>query len=338
VSDLTIVYGRLGGVGWHPVTALAELAAELLEARLVTVPADNLMRHAARLASGLPRHRGRGTCLVIASQPRQLFSLLQPPYLLRGYAQVAGWVIDSFWHERIPRGTRIRSHYDRLFVTDPDDLEPWSDATRLPVSCLPWGADVLRLGSDQPDRPVDLQRVGRQPAAWDDDLATDQLMRGLGLTFRSRPPMSETAGENQALLARTFSNAKFTLSFSNVVSPAGYTHPTREYLTARWTDALAAGAVVAGIRPKSAATRSLLWPEATLELPSAAPTPEALQQLRKAVELWTPERARHNHRIARQNLDWRWRLQELAHTLNVQAPRLQAEITLLRGEDAGSRQ
>ena len=30
--------------------------------------------------------------------------------------------------------------------------------------------------------------------------------------------------------------AKFALAFSNAVSGADYTHPTREYVTARWTD------------------------------------------------------------------------------------------------------
>ena len=71
---------------------------------------------------------------------------------------------------------------------------------------------------------------------------------------------------NQASLMERLSRAKFTLSFSNAVSPASYTHPTREYLTGRWTDALASGAVVAGIAPACAATAELLWPAATLEL------------------------------------------------------------------------
>ena len=40
--------------------------------------------------------------------------------------------------------------------------------------------------------------------------------------------------------------AKFTLSFSNLVSPDVQTHPKREYITGRWTDALSAGATVVG--------------------------------------------------------------------------------------------
>lgn len=335
MNGLTIVYAQLRGVGWHPVSALAELAAELLEATLVVVPADRTTRHLGRLAARLPRRHGRGTCLVIAPRPRQLISVLQAPALWRGYERVAGWVIDSFWHEHFPRGLGIRTHYDQLFVTDPDDLGHWSEKTGRPVSCLPWGTDLLRLGSGQPNRPVDVQRVGRQPAAWDDDRATRRMLQELGVTFAPRPPMRHSARENQAALLQAFSRAKFTLSFTNTASPGGYTHPTRQYLTARWTDALAAGAVVAGISPACGAARALLWPDATLELPSTDWTPDALRLLVDAVRNWTPEQAQRNHRLARARLDWRWRLEELCQKLGLQAPRLHAELRLLKSHGAG---
>ena len=62
------------------------------------------------------------------------------------------------------------------------------------------------------------------------------------------------------------SKTKFTLAFSNRVSPNPQTHPTREYITGRWTDSLAAGATVAGIPPRSESVQSLLWPEALLDI------------------------------------------------------------------------
>ena len=60
--------------------------------------------------------------------------------------------------------------------------------------------------------------------------------------------------------------AKFTLSFSNLVSPDVQTHPKREYITGRWTDALSAGATVVGIPPRSDSVKALLWKGALVDL------------------------------------------------------------------------
>ena len=94
------------------------------------------------------------------------------------------------------------------------------------ASCdLVAGADVLRLGSDNADRPIDRQRVGRQPPGWEDDDETRRLCAKAGLRFEGRFPMTTTVA-NQASLMERLSRAKFTLSFSNAVSPAStHTRP-----------------------------------------------------------------------------------------------------------------
>jgi len=243
---------------------------------------------------------------------------------------LAGWVIDSFWLERIPHSVRRGGHFDQLFVADKDVIGHWSDATGLPVSWLPWGSDVLRLGSGDGDRPVDLQRLGRQPAGWEDDDATRRACEAAGLRFEGRPAMRDDATANQAELMRSLSRAKFVLAFSNAVSPAGYTHPTREYLTGRWTDSLASGATVAGIAPKVAATTEILWPGALLEL-GGTDLAQGIEQIANAVAGWDPQLALENHRRALESLDWRWRFKQLAAALNVQSERLDAELESVAG-------
>lgn len=111
------------------------------------------------------------------------------------------------------------------------------------------------------------------------------------------------ATERQALLA-----SRLVLVFSNRVSPAAYTHPTREYLTGRWTDALAAGCLVAGTAPATA--RTLLWPGATVEV-SPSDRSVAWPVLIEAAEGWDLARAHAQQHRARQTLDWRWRLRDL---------------------------
>jgi hypothetical protein len=323
-----IVYGLAPGGGWHPITWMVRLLAELLEAELVVVPLtrpSNAWRRGADLG---PRRRGRETCLVVAPQPRYLNALLTRDYWIRGYGHVAGWVIDSFWVERIPARRTLR-RFDRLFVTDQEVVEDWRQAAGLPVTWLPWGADVLRLGTGGGDRPVDLQRLGRQPEGWEDDDAVRSACAALGLRYEGRPAMHDDASANQAAVMQSLSRAKFVLAFSNAVSPAPYTHPTREYLTGRWTDALAAGAVVAGIAPRCGAATELLWEGATLEL-TDTDRAHGLERIAEAVRAWSPAVARENHARALERLDWRRRFAELAAALGVGSARLEAELDALR--------
>jgi hypothetical protein len=307
---------------------MVRLLAELLGAELMTVPSTRPAKAWRRFAGLGPRRRGREICLVVAAEPRHLNTLLQGDYWRRGYRHTAGWVIDSFWVDRIPYAVRRRDHFDQLFVADKEVVGRWEDATEIPVRWLPWGSDVLRLGSGNGDRPVDLQRLGRQPPGWEDDDETRRACEAAGIRFEGRPPMRDDATANQTALMRGLSHAKLVLAFSNAVSPAPYTHPSREYLTGRWTDSLASGAVVAGIAPKAAAADELLWPSATLELTTTDPRP-AIEEIEAAVRSWDPDIARHNHRCALQRLDWRWRFKELAAAMDVESEPLEAELDAL---------
>ena len=322
---MRVVYGLPPGGGWHPITHMVRLLSELLEAELVSVPLNPRGKAWRRATAFGPRRRGRDTCLVVAPAPAHLNTLMHGDYWRRGYRHVAGWVIDSFWTDQIPSAVRHRDHFDQLFVADKEAVGEWAAATGLPVSWLPWGSDVLRLGSAEGDRPVDVQRLGRQPAGWEDDDETRRACEAAGLRFGGRPPMHDDASANERALMGALSQAKFVLAFSNAVSPAPYTHPSREYLTGRWTDSLASGATTAGITPRCAATEELLWPGASLELPHDD-LAEGVERLAAAVSGWDPEVALANHRNALERLDWRWRFRDLAAALGLEPGRLDAEL------------
>lgn len=238
------------------------------------------------------------------------------------------WVIDSFWPERLSRVLRRRI-FDHVFITTDEDVDAWERLTGSPTTSLPWGSDVLGLGSDGPDRPVDLQRVGRQPPEWADDELVGRKLRSANLIFQGRPTMGEDGNRNQVLNLGAYRSAKYTLAFSNTVDGSGYTHPTRGYLTGRWTDSLAAGCVVAGIAPSSRTVDRVLWPGACLDLGGVG-IEQGMQVLRKAVDAWKPSMAAHNHQMALRRLDWRWRFREIASTLGVVSDPLQRELDLLQ--------
>jgi len=247
----------------------------------------------------------------------------------KDYGRIVAWVFDSFWTNWIPPWIRASRIFDHMFVTEREDLNTWRQKLRAPVDWLPWGSDVLNLGSSNPMREIDLVRFGRQPKEWNDDLVNAQACQSLGLNFHGRPPSFRDATDNERGLMGMLSNSKFALAFSNRVSPEGHTHREREYITGRWTDALASGATVAGIPPRSESVHSLMWPEALLDIGTVVQA-EGLKVIASAAREWSPERAQVNYIRSLETFDWRWRFKTLADALETRSSKLDSELARLQ--------
>jgi hypothetical protein len=324
-ASIQVVYTDLGGEGYHCMLHMARLAAELLNGKLVVVQ-PGYPRATDKLGGiFLPRKRSHSSCLLICPSPGALSSILFVQNWRQSFDRIVAWVFDSFWTELIPRWAQASRIFDHVFVTEREDLNVWRRKMRAPVDWLAWGSDVLKLGSPNPARPFDLLRFGRQPKEWDEDLVNAQACQSLGISFHGRPQSLSDATDNERGLMATLSKAKFTLAFSNRVSPGVNTHPKREYITGRWTDSLAAGATVAGIPPQNESVQSLFWPEALLDIGTVNQT-EGLQVIGSMVRAWTPDRARLNYIRALETLDWRWRFRTLAQVLDFHSPKLDAEV------------
>ena len=332
---IEVIYVDIGGDGYYPVLHMARLAAELLETELVVLRRNSL-GSVAKLAALLPRGRGHLAGLLICPWPRDLDALLLVNGWRKRYERLVAWVFDSFWPESIPRSMRWRGIFDHVFITEREDLTTWRAMLRVPVDWLPWGSDTLRLGSASPVRPVDLMRLGRQPPDWDDDASTTAACASVQLRFHGRPAYLQDPGESHRELVKTLAQAKFTLSFSNLANPGPHTHAVRDYITARWTDALSAGAIVAGIPPRGDSAQALLWEDALLDL-GTMDRARGLEVLADAVSHWTPQRALRNHLRSLEVLDWRWRFEKLAAALDIRPQKLCTELTLLRRAIADNR-
>ena len=319
--------------GWSPIRHMVALAAELLGADVLTV--DH--RHPSTPAKLLAIARGRNAagaageqCLMVCVAPGDLLKLLRVADWRRRFRLLTAWVIDSFWLDHIPLSIRTNNPFDHFFVTSLEDVPGWRKLTGVPTTWLPWGADALRLGSIAQQRPWDVTRVGRQPPQWEDDAAAVAAAEKLGIVYQGRPPSHNlNTLENQRLLMNVYRSSKYVLAFSNSVNREKYTHPTSEYLTGRWVDSLACGAVVAGVAPRSESTAELLWPGATLELGGIERDP-GLQVLADAIKQWTAATALRNGAAALRKLDWRWRLKVVADTFGVRSTQLETELAQLQ--------
>jgi hypothetical protein len=324
-ASLQVVYLDPGSPGYHCVYYMARLAADLLNGELV------VLRHRKialidKVMTILPRSDHGLDCLLICPSPADLSSILQIINWRQKYRMLIAWVFDSFWTQNIPRFARWAGVFDQVYVTEQEDLDTWRRMVHAPVEWLPWGSDVLRLGSDNPSRHFDLLRFGRQPLQWEDDFMTGSECDSRGVIFQGRPPMLKDASDNQLSLMNCLRNTKFALAFSNLASPNPQTHPIREYLTGRWTDALASGTIVAGIPPRSGSVTSLLWPEALLDLGTVNQC-DGLEVITGALRLWTPARARLNYLKSLERLDWRWRFKKLTELLGTHSDQLDKELT-----------
>src|SRR5215469_12330786 len=209
-----VVYADPGGPGYHPVKHMARLAAELLEGQLVVLE-SRFPTKLEKLESLLPRGRSGLPCLLICASPGELSSLFVLEKWRKRYGRLVAWVFDSFWLNLIPRFATLSGAFDYVFVTELEDINTWRKRLGVPVEWLPWGSDVLRLGSVNSCRRLDLLRIGRQPAEWDDDDLTRAVCQSRGLSFEGRPPTFADATQGERSLMAIESTTKFILAFSN---------------------------------------------------------------------------------------------------------------------------
>ena len=312
--------------GWAPVTTMARLLATYWSAELrVFTP----QRPYGRLLQGLsllPRLRGsRPPLLIIAAHPGMLLSLVRPSLFAGRYSRIGAWIIDSFWDHLIPRFARATGHLDHVWITDGELVDTYSSRLRAPVDWAPWGADVLgQMSRSARERPVDVLRLGRQPATWADDAVNQRWAVREDLTYQGRFPAPASPEANHRAVLDQLLRTKVVLASSNLADEETYTHPTREYVTARFTDAAACGALIVGRLPRVQAMQVI--PEISRVDVDMTDRGESEETVRAAVTTWTPDLSAQIRREALRSTDWRWRFHDISRTLGIATPTLDRDL------------
>jgi hypothetical protein len=309
------------------------LAAELFDARVLPVDQrqpSSFAKAFSYLQRRSDRRAAREPCLLVCTGASDLSKILNVPDWGTRFGPLGAWIIDSFWTDHIPAKMPLANMFDMFFVTSLEDINTWKQISGVPTTWLPWGTDALRLGSGESNRNWDVTRVGRQPPEWEEDQCASEAASLLGIRYRPRPASNGlNTLQNQRLMMDVYADTKYVLAFSNAVNPEPYTHPTREYLTGRWVDGLAGGAVLAGVPPKGASVDQLLWEGATLDFGTIG-LDEGLRSLSAALLQWSPQCALKNYAMALKKLDWRWRFKILADSYGLKPSMLAREIDLLQ--------
>ena len=320
--------------GWGPVTHAARLAARLFGADLMSDHPASVYSRAWRAGALVRRPRRDGVRLSILANPGHLASLRPPSVRARRYAVEAVWIFDAFWDEWLPRFARRPGGFDVLFVTDRELVPVYEKATGVPVHWVPWGTDTQDPAGLTENRLTDVLRVGRQPAGWDDDAASAKVFDRAGLTFEGRPAYGPDHVATRDALMAALSRARMTMAWSNAHSPARYTHPTREYISGRWTDAMSRGTQVLGIPPDCAAAE--LLPVEGLVIPESTSEADVVEAAAAAAQSWTTDVPRRIRAHAVAHLDWRHRFDTIRRVLGLHAPLLEAELARIARSPSGS--
>ena len=327
---MIVVYPQPAHYGWSSVTVMARMLAQSFEARLVTVDGDRGPGQWAQRSRRMPTPRLREDVFIVAPQPGHLSVVLTPQFRRLAPRRVFAWVIDSFNDHEVPDAARALGFFDGIFVGDAEALPTWEKVTRTPVHWLPFGTPAMEIVGDgiPAEKVIDLQRLGRQPLGWEDDHLREAAAAER-LAYSGSVPSDPEHGRNQQGLHDALRAARCVLAFSNVAAPADYTHPTYQYVTARWLDSLAAGAVVAGTSPRCAAADRTLWAEGLVDFSPTTPA-DAMAHIRAALDQWTPEVVRRNQVESLRRNDWRLRFAEIASVTGHETPTLTAQLERLR--------
>ena len=332
-SRPSLVFGDNGDRGWGPIEHFAHLAARLLALNLQRPTLQGTSRLSNLRQTFTRSRRGPSPGVIyLAKSPGEVKSLMALDDFDHPRRFRALWIVDSFWTEWAP-SARLMRHFDLVVYMQKGEADFYERLAPGRTLHLGWGADVLDLGSSAAERPVDVLRVGRQPPEWDDDPRSLSVCNAAGLQFAGRPPFLPEDPTDPSLghrdLCRYYGQAKFVIAHSNLAAPAPYTHPLKEYVTGRWTDALAAGAVIAGVQPfGDPSAEDLLWPGATLDF-DRIDLSHNVAALQEAAASWSPFIAQYNHHQALRKLDWRWRIKTLAECLDLGGPKLTSELARL---------
>lgn len=188
--------GLDSSVSWDTVFELEDLLVRTCDGQLL-VPtarsvtqwahehpmyATELLKKAVRRTTGLYKLPDNSfqsqdrpkILLIIAISGADLTMLSSIPGWREKFDIVAAYIFDAWDFPIYPKYTR---NLDRLFVAMPELIDDLQKYFGIPVSLVPFGADILTHGSGELNRPFDLVSYGRIP---------EQYHRAFTNTFNPR--------------------------------------------------------------------------------------------------------------------------------------------------------
>jgi hypothetical protein len=228
--------------------------------------------------------------------------------------------------------------FDRIYLGIPYDSEEIADALKVPTRYLPMAANVMavqaRPFATRVDRPIAINAFGRQHEGIMNAICDRLNTPNTGeLVYRTNLLDGSSAHDlprYRAMFWQVSRMSRVSMAFDHFfANPFG--RAQHSYVGPRWFEALAAGSIVAGRGPDTAAARALLnWPSALVELDSDPET--AADEIEGLLSDEDQIRAMSRRNLAEMNAshDWRHRFADLLEVEGFPVPpRLDAQLAAL---------
>jgi len=284
------------------------------------------------------------TLLLITIDGAELALFSSIPNWRDRFGTVVAYVYDGWSYDSYPSYIR---QLDHLFTTTPELQGKLHDLLKIPISCIPFGADVLKQGTARTQRPIDLMSYGRLPEGHGRAMVRGFNEPGSGfIYYRTLPrvnqdfPSDVAAARQEAidyrnLLFKMLRRCRLALAFDSLYQSKRY-FPC-SVVTPRWFESGGAGCAIVGKRPTSPLGDQLMdWPDAVIDIPDDPD--ESVQFLKDLLKdqarLDAIHQRNYKYHLARN--DWRWRVKDMITTLDLPVPEpLQAELTACKQKAQG---
>ena len=336
-------------VGFCPVYEFEDVTAQLTGADRVEVDDYGAVERARRLyrvgrlatgsrrlaAAVAPRLGARKLVrdyelfFPVFNDPFELFALRTVPEW-RSRCRVAACFVCELWSGELPEYLlELLADFDHVFV---GVQHPVADVARIvgkPCSYLPLGVDVLRFAPypSSPPRSIDVCSIGRRSPVT--HAALMRLARGRHIFYYHDTVLASGRGrrqttfrvadveEHRVLLASVLQRSRYYIA--NRARANEPERDSRDEISSRFYEGIAAGAVLIGDPPRSAEFRRQFdWPDATVHLPFDAPDAGALLARLDADPARVDGIRRENIRQAASRHDWLHRLQRVFEAAGLQ--------------------
>jgi len=248
---------------------------------------------------------------------------------------VIAYVFDSWGTEIFPKSVYKLDH---LFVALPEVVDKLKSMFKIPVSLIPFGADVLDQGSYQVNRSIDITSFGRIPEQYHgafidkfNQPGSEQIYyKSTPRALQEFPKISyekRKDEEDTMLLFHILRLSKITLAFDTRYP--GMRYFPYSFITLRWFYGAATGGAIVGKRPTTPLMDELFnWEDATIELPddpqkSVEFVAELLQDTNRLQSIY-----KRNYVESLARHDWRYRIQSMLEAVQVPLPHVLSEELL----------
>ncbi len=262
---------------------------------------------------------GPNVLLVVALTPDFLLSLHALGPLLKQFDLQIAYLLDGFSANDFDRS--LTDLLDHVFVIDAELADDINNSSPFTASWLPLATDVVKQGSSNSIRFIDLFQYGRGNSDVHLHLQKNYNQKSsnriyLHTTFSGTDVHSME--EHVDLHSRLLANSKISLCFeaSNVKRFAG-----RSPILYRWFEGWAAGCAIVGKKPFGKGVADLMnWEDSTFEIPDQ--TSEWIPFLEELLN--DQERllatSRRNYQEALLRHDWRYRIKQMFEQVGLPLP------------------